>query len=58
MYVQVGSSVHLKCTIDEYTEPPTYVFWYQNDRMINYDTEKVTIQSVLYFKISTISVCY
>lgn len=39
-YVQIGSSVHLKCIIKDYTEPPTYVFWYHAEHMVNYDSNK------------------
>lgn len=39
-YVQIGSSVHLTCTIKDYTEPPTYVFWYHAEHMVNYDSNK------------------
>lgn len=37
VYLQVGSALHLQCTIRRYTEPPTFVFWYHNERMINFD---------------------
>ncbi|CAL4142015.1 unnamed protein product, partial [Meganyctiphanes norvegica] len=36
MYVQLGSPVKLTCTITDLIEPPTYVFWYHDDQMINY----------------------
>ncbi|XP_045110487.1 zwei Ig domain protein zig-8-like [Portunus trituberculatus] len=39
-YVQIGSSVQLTCTIKHFTEPPTYVFWYHAEHMINYDSNK------------------
>ncbi|CAL4067769.1 unnamed protein product [Meganyctiphanes norvegica] len=35
--VQTGSPVHLVCTISQLHEPPTYVFWYHGDHMVNYD---------------------
>jgi hypothetical protein len=28
------------CTLRQSTEPPVYVFWYHEERMINYDKER------------------
>ncbi|XP_076305281.1 protein amalgam-like isoform X3 [Tachypleus tridentatus] len=39
MYVKIGSSINLTCVISESPEPPMFVFWYHNKRMINYDKE-------------------
>ena len=44
LYIQVGSSVHLQCVIEKYTEPPTYVFWYQDTKMVNYDTRRQVLE--------------
>ncbi|KAF2362244.1 Immunoglobulin V-set domain [Trinorchestia longiramus] len=38
-YMTMGSSLRLVCVLRKNTQPPTYVFWYHNDRMINYDTK-------------------
>ncbi|KAK6642518.1 hypothetical protein RUM43_004020 [Polyplax serrata] len=35
-----GSSLKLTCKLLLSTEPPTYVFWYHEKRMINYDRER------------------
>ncbi|KAL7647210.1 UNVERIFIED_CONTAM: hypothetical protein RMT77_002468 [Armadillidium vulgare] len=54
LYIHSGSSLRLVCLLREATESPVYVFWYREDRMINYDTERgVTVDnskeaSVLY----------
>lgn len=37
-YIKSGSTINLTCTITQSPEPPVYVFWYHNERMINYDT--------------------
>lgn len=37
MYVEVGSSINLTCVIVDSPEAPAFVFWYQDERMINYD---------------------
>lgn len=37
LYVDVGSSINLTCVIVDSPEAPAFVFWYQDDRMINYD---------------------
>ncbi|XP_054712219.1 zwei Ig domain protein zig-8-like [Uloborus diversus] len=46
MYVEVGSSINLTCVIVDSPEAPAYVFWYQDDRMINYDFKRgyITVQ--------------
>jgi Immunoglobulin domain len=36
-YVKSGSALRLTCVLRKSTEPPVYVFWYHNDRMVNYD---------------------
>ncbi|MPC68649.1 hypothetical protein E2C01_062852 [Portunus trituberculatus] len=40
LYAQEGSDVTLLCRLRNYTEPPTYVFWYHGDQMINYDADR------------------
>ncbi|XP_045111292.1 uncharacterized protein LOC123504643 [Portunus trituberculatus] len=46
LYAQEGSDVTLLCRLRNYTEPPTYVFWYHGDQMINYDADrKVSVVS-------------
>ena len=32
-----GSTINLTCIIFQSPNPPSHVFWYHNDRMINYD---------------------
>ncbi|XP_076038150.1 limbic system-associated membrane protein-like [Oratosquilla oratoria] len=36
-YIHTGSALRLACLMRKMTEPPVYVFWYREDRMINYD---------------------
>ncbi|GIY20692.1 neurotrimin [Caerostris extrusa] len=38
-YVSVGSEIEMTCVITDCPEPPTYVFWYHESRMINFDRE-------------------
>ncbi|KAF7396585.1 hypothetical protein HZH66_007447 [Vespula vulgaris] len=38
-YVRPGSILQLHCVIKKSTETPSYLFWYHNHRMINYDIE-------------------
>ncbi|XP_067143604.1 V-set and immunoglobulin domain-containing protein 10-like [Centruroides vittatus] len=40
LYVKTGSSINLTCLINQSPEPPAFVFWYHNDRMINYDSTR------------------
>ncbi|GLH01829.1 Lachesin [Gryllus bimaculatus] len=37
-YLKVGSSLRLECALRQSTAPPLYIFWYHNNRMINYDS--------------------
>lgn len=37
LYLRAGSQLRLTCTLRDSTEVPAYVFWYHEDRMINYD---------------------
>lgn len=39
-HVDDGSPVSLTCIIDSPSTQPQYIFWYHNDRMVNYDTER------------------
>ncbi|XP_046387494.1 roundabout homolog 2-like isoform X2 [Ischnura elegans] len=46
-HVDVGSAISLVCIIEKSPSPPQYVFWYHNDRMINYDTSRggITVET-------------
>lgn len=37
LFLKTGSTINLTCVITQSPEPPVFVFWYRNDRMINYD---------------------
>ncbi|KAI4485294.1 hypothetical protein M0804_006799 [Polistes exclamans] len=39
-YVRPGSTLQLHCIVRKSTETPSYLFWYHNYRMINYDIER------------------
>ncbi|XP_062546524.1 uncharacterized protein LOC134212563 [Armigeres subalbatus] len=36
-YLKPGSTLRLTCRVVQSNEPPLYIFWYHNNRMINYD---------------------
>lgn len=36
--IKSGSTLQLHCVLKRATEEPLYIFWYHNDRMINYDS--------------------
>ncbi|XP_069974242.1 transmembrane and immunoglobulin domain-containing protein 1 [Penaeus vannamei] len=45
-YVQKGSAVRLTCALRHFTEPPTYVFWFHGEHMVNYDSNnRITVVS-------------
>ncbi|KAG5889764.1 hypothetical protein JTB14_003858 [Gonioctena quinquepunctata] len=37
LHLRAGSLLRLVCTLRDSTEPPEYVFWFHENRMINYD---------------------
>ncbi|KAL1513624.1 hypothetical protein ABEB36_003013 [Hypothenemus hampei] len=43
LYIRAGSLLRLVCTLKHSTEPPAFVFWYHEQRMINYD-QGVTVK--------------
>ncbi|XP_045596146.1 limbic system-associated membrane protein [Procambarus clarkii] len=54
--VAAGSSLQLVCTFKDASNTPPYVFWYQDSRMINYDTARgVHINSDQEHSILTVS---
>ncbi|XP_066979064.1 leucine-rich repeats and immunoglobulin-like domains protein 1 isoform X2 [Macrobrachium rosenbergii] len=45
-YMTTGSSLRLVCVLRDNTQPPTYVFWYHDDQMINYHkTREVKVEN-------------
>ncbi|XP_068081540.1 neuronal growth regulator 1 [Anabrus simplex] len=40
LHLKSGSLLRLVCALKHSTEAPVYVFWYHEDRMINYDKER------------------
>ncbi|KAG7188868.1 hypothetical protein KM043_008474 [Ampulex compressa] len=39
-FVRPGSTLQLHCLVKKSTEAPSYLFWYHNLRMINYDVDQ------------------
>jgi hypothetical protein len=39
-YLKTGSTLKLSCVLQQSTQPPLFVFWYHNNRMINYDADR------------------
>lgn len=37
LHIRCGSQLKIVCSIRHSTEPPSYVFWYHEDHMINHD---------------------
>lgn len=46
-HVDPGSTINLVCIVEKSPQPPQYVFWYHNDRMINYDNVRggITVET-------------
>ncbi|XP_066958474.1 neurotrimin-like isoform X1 [Macrobrachium rosenbergii] len=38
--VAAGSDLQLVCIFKNFTAPPAYVFWYQDEKMVNYDSSR------------------
>ncbi|XP_073977416.1 zwei Ig domain protein zig-8-like isoform X2 [Rhodnius prolixus] len=56
-YAKVGSSVELNCILKSSPAAPEFVFWYFNDRMVNYDRDRgLNITSDLPAKKSTLTI--
>ncbi|KAI5644654.1 immunoglobulin domain-containing protein [Phthorimaea operculella] len=43
--IHEGSMLRLVCVVKRSTEPPSYVFWYFENRMINYDLNGVSVHN-------------
>lgn len=41
--VESGSTLELTCLLRHSMEPPTYIFWYHDNKMINYDSSRGVI---------------
>ncbi|OQR69078.1 hypothetical protein BIW11_12493 [Tropilaelaps mercedesae] len=52
VFVNGGSVVSLTCVIHDCSQPPTHVFWYHGDRVVNYDSrdarDRINITSLLH----------
>ncbi|XP_046659186.1 zwei Ig domain protein zig-8-like [Homalodisca vitripennis] len=54
-YLKLGSLLRLVCTLKQSPEPPVYVFWYHNNRMVNYDNDRgINVTSELAAKTSSL----
>merc|ERR1719361_2218478 len=42
-YAMAGGDISLVCIIEDTLEPPQYVYWYHNDKIINYDTQRTRV---------------
>ncbi|CAK9806572.1 Zwei Ig domain protein zig-8 [Anthophora retusa] len=40
LYVGAGSTINLTCAIHFSSEPPSYIFWYYNEKVLNYDSAR------------------
>ncbi|CAH1365549.1 limbic system-associated membrane protein-like [Tenebrio molitor] len=56
-YLKPGSGLRLQCNVLQSTELPTYVFWYHNNRMINYDVDRgINVTTTLSEKTSVLTI--
>ncbi|CAO1320323.1 unnamed protein product [Diamesa hyperborea] len=40
LHVDMGSTINLVCIIEKSPQPPQYIYWQRNDRMVNYDDNR------------------
>lgn len=53
-HINEGSDISLVCIIENSLEAPKYVFWYQNEKMINYDiSNEISVQTTVGKKTSS-----
>ncbi|XP_037789957.1 uncharacterized protein LOC119585359 [Penaeus monodon] len=43
MHVDTGSTINLTCVIAHSPEPPSYIFWYHNDQVVNYESPRGSV---------------
>lgn len=56
-YLKPGSGLKLQCSVIQSTELPLYVFWYHNNRMVNYDVDRgINVTTELTTKTSTLTI--
>ncbi|XP_056643114.1 zwei Ig domain protein zig-8-like [Diorhabda carinulata] len=56
-YLKPGSGLRLQCAVLQSTEAPSYIFWYHNNRMINYDVDRgINVTTDLTEKISVLTI--
>ncbi|KAF2368418.1 Immunoglobulin-like domain [Trinorchestia longiramus] len=47
VYINSGSRLALTCTVKYSPEPPAFIFWYHNDRLVSYDQSSRSVQVVI-----------
>ncbi|XP_069975220.1 uncharacterized protein [Penaeus vannamei] len=43
IHVHTGVTLRLDCTVEYATQPPTYIFWFHNGSMVNFDHRRSTL---------------
>ncbi|XP_063600340.1 uncharacterized protein LOC134776520 [Penaeus indicus] len=43
IHVHTGVTLRLDCSVEYATEPPTYIFWFHNGSMVNFDHRRSTL---------------
>lgn len=59
IYLKSGSTIKLSCVISPHAEPPEFIFWYHENRVINYystSTAEVSMETAKYTTIAKLSV--
>ncbi|XP_069158577.1 zwei Ig domain protein zig-8-like [Procambarus clarkii] len=46
VHVDMGSTINLTCIITHGTQPPAYVFWYHNGRVVNSESQRRSVTIV------------
>lgn len=45
LHIKSGSMLRIVCSFKQNTEAPAFVFWYHDERMINYDKDRVSVSN-------------
>ncbi|XP_068226012.1 zwei Ig domain protein zig-8-like [Palaemon carinicauda] len=55
LYINAGSAINLTCLVKHSPEPPPYIFWYHDEELLSYDSERGGVQVLTEHGVDTTS---
>ncbi|KAK7066888.1 hypothetical protein SK128_008610 [Halocaridina rubra] len=55
LYINAGSAINLTCLVKNISEPPSYIFWYHDEELLTYDSERGDVTVVTSRDVDTTS---